>query len=94
MQTLKGTIEGPFSIDRDLEIRGTIIGDATVWPNSTVHLVGTITGNLTIEKGGSAVVYGRVEGRVHKRGGRWSSFIQTREAARFPNTDFSSTDSR
>lgn len=69
MQTLRGTIEGPFIIDRDLEVEGTIVGDATVRPQCTFYFRGTITGNLTIEEGATAVIYGNVDGRIRKLGG-------------------------
>jgi hypothetical protein len=69
MQTLQGKIEGPFIVNRDLDIHGTIVGDAIVRPNTTLHLRGLITGNLTIEKGATALIYGTVDGRIRKIGG-------------------------
>ena len=69
MQTMQGKIEGPLTVNRDLDIHGTIVGDAIVRPNITLHLRGAITGNLTIENGATAIIYGTVEGRVHKIGG-------------------------
>jgi hypothetical protein len=69
MQALEGKLEGPFIVNRDLDIDGTIVGDAIVRPNATLHLRGVITGNLTIEKGATAIIYGTVEGRIRKIGG-------------------------
>jgi cytoskeletal protein CcmA (bactofilin family) len=69
MQTMQGKIEGPLTVNRDLDIHGTIAGDAIVRTNSTLHLRGAITGNLTIEQGASAIIYGTVGGRIHKTGG-------------------------
>jgi hypothetical protein len=69
MQTLQGKIDGPFIVDRDLDVHGTIVGDAFVRPNTTLHLRGMITGNLTIEKGATALIYGTVDGRIRKIGG-------------------------
>jgi hypothetical protein len=69
MQTMQGKIEGPFTVDRDLDIQGSIVGDALVRSNATLHLRGVITGNLTIEKGACAIIYGTVGGRIRKLGG-------------------------
>jgi hypothetical protein len=40
-----------------------------VRPARTLHVRGAITGNLTVERGATAVVYGTVNGRVRKLGG-------------------------
>jgi hypothetical protein len=69
MKTMRGTIAGPLVVDRDVDIQGTIAGDAVVLPARTLHLRGMITGNLTIEQGATAVIYGTVNGRVRKLGG-------------------------
>jgi hypothetical protein len=69
MPTLQGRIAGPLVVDRDLDIHGTIVGDATVRPGHTPHLRGAITGNLTIQKGATAIIYGTVEGHIRKIGG-------------------------
>jgi RNase P/RNase MRP subunit p29 len=69
MQSMRGRIEGPLTINRDLDVHGTIAGEAIVRTNNTLHLRGAITGNLTIEKGASAIIYGTVGGRIHKIGG-------------------------
>jgi hypothetical protein len=69
MKTMRGRIEGPLFVDRDLDIVGMIAGDATVREDSTLHLRGVITGRLTIEHGATAVIYGTVNGTIHKIGG-------------------------
>jgi len=69
MQTLQGKIEGPFIVNRDFDIHGTIVGDAIVRPNTTLQLRGMITGNLTVEKGATALIYGTVDGCIRKTGG-------------------------
>ncbi len=69
MQTLQGRIEGPLVVTRDLDVQGTVVGDAIIRANHTLHLRGVITGSLTIENGASAVIFGTVEGRIHKTGG-------------------------
>jgi cytoskeletal protein CcmA (bactofilin family) len=69
MQTMRGKIEGPFTVNRDLDIQGSIEGHAHVRGNATLHLRGVITGNLTIEKGACAIIYGTVDGLIHKLGG-------------------------
>jgi hypothetical protein len=69
MKTVRGTIAGPLVVERDLDVQGTIAGDAVVRPARTLHVRGAITGNLTVERGATAVVYGTVNGRVRKLGG-------------------------
>jgi hypothetical protein len=69
MKTLRGTIPGPLIVEQDLDVVGTIAGDAVVRPECKFHLRGAITGNLTLEPGASAVIFGTVNGRVRKRGG-------------------------
>ena len=69
MKTLRGTIRGPLVVEHDLDIQGTIAGDAVVRSARRLHVRGAITGNLTLEAGASAVIYGTVNGRVRKRGG-------------------------
>jgi hypothetical protein len=69
VQNLRGKIAGPCIVTRDLDVHGTIVGDAIVRPNNTLRLRGVITGNLTIEKGASAIIFGTVEGRIRKTGG-------------------------
>jgi hypothetical protein len=69
MKTLRGTIPGPLIVEQDLDVVGTIAGDAVVRPECRLHLRGVITGNLTLEPGASAVIFGTVNGRVRKRGG-------------------------
>ena len=69
MKTLRGTIPGPLIVEQDLDVVGTIAGDAIVQAARRLHVRGTITGNLTLEAGASAVIFGTVNGRVRKRGG-------------------------
>jgi hypothetical protein len=69
MKTLRGTIPGPLVVEHDLDVQGTIAGDAVVRSARRLHVRGAITGNLTLEAGASAVIYGTVNGRVRKRGG-------------------------
>jgi cytoskeletal protein CcmA (bactofilin family) len=69
MQKMSGRIQGPFTVEGDLDIQGTIVGDARVRATRTLHLRGVITGSLTVEPGATAIIYGTVEGRIHKIGG-------------------------
>ena len=69
MKTLRGTIPGPLMVEHDLDVVGTIAGDAVVQPARRLHVRGAITGNLTLEAGASAIIYGTVNGRIRKRGG-------------------------
>jgi cytoskeletal protein CcmA (bactofilin family) len=69
VKTLRGTIRGPLVVEHDLDVQGTIDGDAVVQAARRLYVRGAITGNLTLEAGASAVIYGTVGGRVRKRGG-------------------------
>jgi cytoskeletal protein CcmA (bactofilin family) len=69
MQKMSGKIQGPFTVERNLDVDGTIVGDARVPSTRTLHLRGVITGSLTVEPGATAIIYGTVEGRIHKTGG-------------------------
>ena len=69
MKTLRGIVPGPLVVEHDLDVQGTIAGDAVVRPECRLHVRGAITGNLTLEPGASAVIFGTVNGRVRKRGG-------------------------
>jgi hypothetical protein len=69
MKTLRGTVPGPLIVEHDLDVVGTIAGDTVVRAARRLHVRGAITGNLTLEPGASAVIYGTVSGRVQKRGG-------------------------
>jgi hypothetical protein len=69
MKTLRGTVPGPLIVEQDLDVVGTIAGDAVVRAARRLHVRGAITGNLTLERGASAVIFGTVNGRVRKRGG-------------------------
>ncbi len=69
MKTLRGTVPGPLIVEQDLDVVGTIAGDAVVRAARRLHVRGAITGNLTLEAGASAVIYGTVNGRICKHGG-------------------------
>ena len=69
MKTLRGTVSGPLFVEHDLDVQGTIAGDAVVRSACRLYVRGAITGNLTLEPGSSAIIYGTVNGRVRKRGG-------------------------
>ena len=69
MQKMSGKIQGPFIVQRDVDVDGTIVGDARVQTDWTLHLRGVITGSLTVEPGATAIIYGTVEGPIHKMGG-------------------------
>jgi hypothetical protein len=69
VKKLRGTVPGPLVVERDLDVVGTIAGNAVVRPAQTLHLRGAITGDLTVERGATAIVFGTVGGRVRKLGG-------------------------
>jgi RNase P/RNase MRP subunit p29 len=95
MQTMRGKVEGPLTVNRDLDIHGSIAGDAIVRTNNTLHLRGIITGDLTIEKGAAAVVYGTIDGRIHKIGGTVVIVHPQSSGREDPSNDVSSSiDSR
>jgi hypothetical protein len=69
-----GKIEGPFAIEEDTALYGTIAGDATLHRGIRFILHGTIAGNLTIETGARAIIHGTVAGRIYNEGGRVEIF--------------------
>ena len=69
MERIDGKIEGPFVIDRDMQIYGMVTVAATVEPGCTLRLHGMVTGDLTVKPGGTAYVHGMVNGAVINEGG-------------------------
>lgn len=70
MRMLNGVVLGPRPIETDSDLKGMIIGMATV--RSGVHLLvkGIVTGDLVLEPGSSARIEGQVIGIVRNNGGR------------------------
>lgn len=68
MQHLQGTTEGPFSVERNSKLHGTITGGAIVRKGVTFHIHGMITGNVTVEKGAEAILHGTVDGTIWNYG--------------------------
>lgn len=62
-------IEGPFFIENDLLFRGMITKGATVRSGVTLDLKGMIAGDLDVEHGARALIYGMVPGTVRNHGG-------------------------
>ena len=91
MQTMQGKIEGPLIVNRDLDVHGTIVGDAIVRPNNALHLRGAITGDLTVERGATAIIYGTVGGRIHKTGGTVVIVHPDKSSRDDPSNDASSS---
>jgi hypothetical protein len=60
LQQQNGKVDGPVSVDRDTDFHGMITVGALVKDNVTFLLHGMITGDLTVEKGGNAVIHGTV----------------------------------
>lgn len=69
MESVTDKIEGPFVIDRDLQVQGMITVAAIVEPANTLHLHGMVTGDLIVKPGATAIVHGMVNGTVHNEGG-------------------------
>jgi alanine racemase len=60
----------PLLVSGTSEINGTLVNNAIVQENCSLHVRGNLLGNLTIEPGATVVVEGSVDGRIINRGGR------------------------
>jgi hypothetical protein len=69
MEIRRGTVPGPLVVEQELAVHGTIAGHARVRRQGTLQLRGVITGDLSVEPGATAVIYGTVLGRIYKTGG-------------------------
>ncbi|EJU14597.1 hypothetical protein LH128_02889 [Sphingomonas sp. LH128] len=74
MKAIHDSIEGPFAIEEDIALYGTIAGDATLVSGIRFILHGTIAGTLTVERGSRAIIHGTVAGRIVNDGGRVELF--------------------
>src|SRR5580704_626124 len=63
-------IPEPLVISSSTETDGSILTDAIVQRNCSLHVRGSISGSLTIEPGADVVVDGSVSGKIINRGGR------------------------
>ncbi|OTP77282.1 hypothetical protein [Caballeronia sordidicola] len=69
MEVRSGRIDGPFTVERDLMIRGTVVGRATVRSGNNLVLNGTVTSDLVIEPAARVKIFGTVNGTVINQGG-------------------------
>jgi alanine racemase len=60
----------PLLIGNCSDINGSVLSDAIVQENCSLHVRGNVLGSLTIELGAEVVVEGSVDGRIINRGGR------------------------
>jgi alanine racemase len=63
-------IPEPLVISSSTETDGSLFTDAIVQTNCSLHVRGSVSGNLTIEPGADVVVDGSVSGKIINRGGR------------------------
>lgn len=69
MRMLNGVVLGPRPIETDSDLKGIIIGVATVKPGIQLIVRGVVTGDLFLEQGAHAKIDGIVMGTVFNRGG-------------------------
>ena len=69
MQDFHGKIDGPCTIEQDLDLHGMIVGDTTVAKGITLIHHGMITGDLTIRPNARVIIHGMVNGTVRNEGG-------------------------
>jgi hypothetical protein len=74
MKAVHDNINGPYAIDEDIALYGTITGSATLGSGKRFILHGTIAGDLRIEKGARAILHGTVAGRIYNEGGHVELF--------------------
>ncbi|NTJ63088.1 hypothetical protein G6M50_07760 [Agrobacterium rhizogenes] len=69
MERLDARIDGSIRLDRDVRFYGLITGSLTVPKGRICELHGTISHDLIVEPGATAVVYGTVAGLLRNQGG-------------------------
>lgn len=74
VKAVHNSIDGPYVIEEDIALYGTINGGATVQSGRRFILHGTIVGDLKVERGARAILHGTVAGRVYNDGGRVELF--------------------
>jgi alanine racemase len=60
----------PLVISSSTETSGSLLTDAIVHKNCSLHVRGSVSGSLTIERGADVLVDGSVYGKITNRGGR------------------------
>ncbi|WP_237714107.1 hypothetical protein [Novosphingobium sp. Rr 2-17] len=83
MKAVHDNIAGPFAIEEDIALYGTITGGATLCTGRRFILHGTIAGDLRIEKGSRAILHGTVAGGIYNDGGRVELFGMACHRQRF-----------
>jgi cytoskeletal protein CcmA (bactofilin family) len=61
--------DGDLTLSDDLRLNGQVRGNVTVPAGVTLDCYGQITGDLIVERDGTAAVYGTVAGRIQNKGG-------------------------
>lgn len=74
MQLIHGRVESPLVVDSELEIRGTVAGPLRVTEQGAFVLRGVCEGDVVIEAGARAELWGIIEGNLINRGGSVSLF--------------------
>lgn len=69
MLAAQGAEGEPLLVSTPSDIHGSVVSDAIVERNCTLHVRGNVLGNLTIERGAKVVVDGSVDGKIVNRGG-------------------------
>jgi len=70
MQIIHGRVESPLVVHSELEVRGTVAGSLRVSEAGDFVLRGVCEGDVVIEAGARAEIWGIVEGNLINRGGR------------------------
>ena len=63
-------VEGLLLVSSALDVNGSVLNDAIVQKNCSLHIRGDLLGSLTIEPGAKVVVEGSVDGKIANYGGR------------------------
>lgn len=69
MRMLTGVVLGPRTIEADTDVKGMIIGMATVRPGVELIVRGVVTGDIVLEPGSRLSVDGDVLGTIYDQGG-------------------------
>jgi len=69
MQVVRGTLDAPLCVTDALAVHGTVAGPVRVTATAQLVLRGVCRGDLVVEPGARAEIWGIVDGNVINRGG-------------------------
>jgi alanine racemase len=68
--SLPNAVDGLLLVSSALDVNGSVLNNAIVQKNCSLHIRGDLLGSLTIEPGAKVVVEGAVDGKIINNGGK------------------------